>query len=94
MISSCNHGRWGDIVGQVIIRNIDDRVLERLKARAMAQRKSLEQSLRDLLTEAAKPSRAELLADLERIRAMTPPRKPDATYPTAEELIREDRDAR
>jgi plasmid stability protein len=81
-------------VGQVIIRNIDDRVVERLKARAMAQRKSLEQSLRDLLTEAAKPSRAELLAELERIRAMKPPSKPGATFPTAEELIREDRDKR
>jgi antitoxin FitA len=81
-------------VGQVIIRNIEDRVLERLKARAIAQRKSLEQSLRDLLTEAAKPSRADLLADLERIRAMTPPRQPGVTYPTAEELIRKDRDTR
>lgn len=81
-------------MGQVIIRNIDDRVLERLKAQAMAQRKSLEQSLRELLTEAAKPSRAELLADLHRVRAMTPPRKPGVTWPTAEELIREDRDRR
>ncbi len=81
-------------MGQVIIRNIDDRVLERLKARATTQRKSLEQSLRELLTEAAKPSRAELLAELERIRAMTPPREPGAAYPTAEELIRQDRDTR
>jgi antitoxin FitA len=81
-------------VGQVTIRNIDDRVLERLKARAIGQRKSLEQSLRDLLAEAAKPSRAELLADLERIRAMAPPRKHGTTYPTAEELIRKDRDTR
>jgi antitoxin FitA len=81
-------------VGQVVIRNIDDRVLERLKVRATAQRKSLEQSLRELLTEAARPSRAELLADIERIRAMTPRRRPGATYPTAEELIREDRDTR
>jgi antitoxin FitA len=78
----------------VIIRNIDDRVLKRLKARAMAQHKSLEQSLRDLLAEAARPSRAELLADLERIRAMTPPRQPGAIYPTAEQLIQEDRDTR
>ena len=77
----------------MVIRNIDDRVLDRLKARAVAQSKSLEQSLRDLLTEAAKPSRAELRADLERIRAMTPPREPGATYPT-EELIRDDRDTR
>ena len=81
-------------MGQVVIRNIDDRVLERLKVRAMAQRKSLEQSLRELLTEAARPSRAELLADLERIRAMTPLRRPGIAYPTAEELIREDRDTR
>jgi plasmid stability protein len=73
---------------------VEDRVLERLKARAAAQRRSLEQSLRDLLTEAAKPSRAELLAELERIRAMTPSREPGVTYPTAEQLIREDRDRR
>jgi antitoxin FitA len=81
-------------VGQVIIRNIDDRVLERLRVRATAQRKSLEQSLCDLLTEAANPSRAELLRDLERIRAMRPPGEPGVTYPTAEQLIREDRDRR
>ena len=81
-------------MGQVIIRNIEHSVLERLKARAAAQRKSLEQSLRDLLTEAAKPSRAELIADLERIRAMTPPAKPGTTFPTAEEMVRQDRDTR
>ena len=94
MISLCNQRRGVVVVGQVIIRNVDDRVLERLKARATAQRKSLEQALRDLLTEAAKPSRAELLAELERIRAMTPPHQPGAAYPTAEQLIREDRDTR
>jgi plasmid stability protein len=81
-------------MGHVVIRNVDDRVLERLRARAMAQRKSLEPSLRDLLTEAAKRSRTELLAELERIRAMTPPRAPGVIYPTAEQLIREDRDPR
>ena len=94
MISPCNHRSPDAIVGQVIIRNIDDRVIERLKVRAMAQRKSLEQTLRDLLTEAAKPSRAELLAEAERIRAMTPPPRPGAVYPTAEEMVREDRDTR
>jgi plasmid stability protein len=93
MISSCNH-ELGQIMGQVVIRNIDDSVIERLKARAAMQRKSLEQSLRELLTEAAKPGRAELLAELERIRAMAPARKTGVTYPTAEQLIREDRDTR
>jgi plasmid stability protein len=79
-------------MGQVVIRNIDDRVVERLKARAAAEHKSLEQSLRELLSEAARPSRVELLADLDRIRAMTPPSR--MAFPTAEELIRADRDRR
>jgi plasmid stability protein len=79
-------------MAQVVIRNIDDDVVERLKARAAAEKKSLEQKLRDVLTEAAKPSRAEVLAEVDRIRAMTPPRPPGA--PLAEDLIREDRDSR
>ena len=81
-------------MAQVVIRNIDDRVFERLKARAAAQRKPLEQSLRELLTEAARPNHPELLAELERIRAMTPPPQPGSGYPTAEQLVREDRDSR
>jgi plasmid stability protein len=79
-------------MAQVVIRNIDDDVVERLKARAAAEKKSLEQTLRDVLTEAARPSRAEVLAEVDRIRAMTPPRPPGA--PLAEDLIREDRDSR
>ena len=81
-------------MGQVVIRNIDDQVLERLKERAAAERKSLEQALREILTQAARPNRAELLAEVERIRAMTPPRKPGVQYPSAEEMIRQDRDSR
>jgi plasmid stability protein len=81
-------------MAQVVIRNIDDGVLERLKARASAQRKSMEQSLRELLTDAAKPDRDELLSELERIQAMVPSRKPGADYPAAEHLICEDRDRR
>jgi plasmid stability protein len=81
-------------MAQVIIRNIDDRVLDRLKVRAAAQRKSLEQSLRELLTEAAQAGRAELLAEIERIRAMAPPHDPAAHFPSAEQLVREDRDSR
>jgi plasmid stability protein len=81
-------------MAQVVIRHIDDQVLKRLKARATAQHKSLEQSLRELLNEAAKPDRAELLAELERIRAIAPSRDPGAGYPAAEQLIRDDRDSR
>jgi len=82
-------------MGQVVIRNLNDGVLERLKARAAAQHKSLEQSLRDALTEISRPSRAELLAEVKRIRDGIAAREPEGVkYPTAEELIREDRDSR
>ena len=51
---------------------------------------SLEQQLRDVLAEAAKPSRAELIADIRRIRSMTPRKlTTDST-----DLIREERDRR
>lgn len=79
-------------MAQVLIRNIDERVMERLRARALTERKSLEQKLRDILAEAAKPSRAELLEEMRRIRAMSPMLPPGA--PSAEELVREDRDSR
>ena len=77
-------------MGQVIIRKLDDAVSAAHKRRAAARGVSLEQQLRDVLAEAAKPSREQLIADLRRIRAMTPkgPRI-DST-----DLIREDRDTR
>lgn len=79
-------------MAQVVIRNLDDQVVERLTARAAAEKKSLEQALRDLLTAAARPSRAELIEEFRRIRALSPPLPPGA--PLAEDLIREDRDSR
>jgi plasmid stability protein len=81
-------------MAQVVIRNIDERVIERLKGRAVAQRKSFEQSLREILTDAAKPNGDELLAVAARIRAMSPPDPEGANHPSAEDLIREDRDSR
>jgi len=77
-------------MGQVIVRNLDDAAISAHKQRARSRGVSLEQQLRDVLAEGAKPSRAEIIADLRRIRAMTPkgPRI-DST-----ELIREDRDSR
>ncbi len=75
-------------MAQVVIRNIDDEVIERLKARAVTERKSLEQKLRDILAEAAKPSRSELLEEMRACRALTP-----TTHRTpAEDVIREIRD--
>jgi plasmid stability protein len=75
-------------MAQVIVRNLPDEVVARLKARAAGRRRSLEQELREILSEAARPSRDEILADLDRIRAMTP-KVPQAD---SAELIREERD--
>jgi plasmid stability protein len=81
-------------MAQVVICNIDDSLIDRLKARAAAHGISLEQQLRDILAKAATPDRTELLAEIDRIQAMTPPLPPDTEFPRAEDLVREDRDSR
>jgi plasmid stability protein len=75
-------------VAQVIVRNLPDDVVARLKARAARQKRSLEQELRQILREAARPSRDEIIADIDRIRAMTPTK----LQSDSADLIREDRD--
>ena len=77
-------------MGQVIVRNLADNIIAAHKRRAAARGVSLEQQLRDVLAEAARPSREELLSRLATCRSLTPagPRTP------AEDLIREDRDSR
>jgi plasmid stability protein len=77
-------------MAQVLIRQLDDQVVAALRARARARGVSLEQSLRDLLTAAARESEA-LREELARLRATTPAagRSLDVAA-----LIREDRDGR
>lgn len=75
------------VMAQVIIRNLDDRTVSWLKARAAARGRSLEQELRLLLTEAARPTRAEVAEVAGSLRSMSPPVILDL-----EALIREDRD--
>ncbi|MGB5135004.1 MAG: hypothetical protein WBN89_07510 [Prochlorococcaceae cyanobacterium] len=58
-------------MAEVLIRELDEQVLLALKARARAQGVSLEQSLRDLLTAAAREGES-LRARLARLRATTP----------------------
>lgn len=75
-------------MGQVLIRNLDDAVIEKLKQRAERANVSLEQSLRDLLTRSvAQMTKEEALALADEIRARSKPAHIDATI-----LIREDRD--
>lgn len=77
-------------MAQVIVRNLDDGVVDSLKQKAKAKGHSLEQELRDILIEAAKPTHADVLAEVDRIRAMTP-RTIDMDI---EAIIREGRDSR
>ncbi|NJM35910.1 MAG: hypothetical protein HC850_15835 [Rhodomicrobium sp.] len=76
-------------MGQIIVRNLDDQVIARLKDRAAKSNQSLEQTVRDILRDAAKPSRKEILAEMERIAKQVGPVDLDAT-----DLIRADRDTR
>lgn len=74
-------------MGQILVRNLEDEVIERLKQRARRENSSLEQVVRRLLTEAAKPSRAESIEAIRRIRKRIGRVSGDSTA-----LIREDRD--
>jgi antitoxin FitA len=77
-------------MGQVIVRQLDDAVIEEHRRVARARGVSLEQQLRDVLGEAARPSRADALARAAALRARTRP----GDFPSAAELVREDRDSR
>jgi len=75
-------------VAQVLIRNLDPATVDALKARAAACGRSLEQELRLLLTEAAHPTRQEIVRTAAAIREL-------GTEPVAvdlDALVREDRD--
>jgi plasmid stability protein len=55
------------------IRGLDDRIIERLKARARTKGRSLEADLRDLLIHTSRqPLILDALAEADRIAAMTP----------------------
>jgi len=79
-------------MANLTIRNLDDDVVDQLKKQAKDHNRSLEAEVRQILTEKATPRPwrgAELLAEADRIAAMTPKDVPqtDSTL-----LIREDRD--
>ena len=83
-------------MGELVLKNLDDGVVIKLKQRAERQGLSLEDSIRRTLEDVARrePTRMtkeELTADLNRIAAMG---KPITEPPFAEDLIREGRDER
>jgi plasmid stability protein len=76
-------------MGQLLVRALDDAVIERLKRRAESNHRSLEAELRDILEQASRQtdlSKATELAD--RIRTKLEGRE----HSDSVELIREDRD--
>ena len=75
-------------MGQVLIRNLDERVIETFKARAKIRGHSLEQELRDVINQAAPLSPAERVARADKIAAMQA--APAAT--PSEAVIRQIRD--
>ena len=77
-------------MGQVLIRNLDDHVIESLRLKAELNGHSLEQELREILKRAAGPTAEERLAMMDRVAAMQ--KKP--TKLLSEDVIREIRDSR
>ena len=71
---------------QVVVRNLDPSVVAALKRRASRVGRSLERELRTILSREARPDRRELIAEANRVRAMTPAPLSDST-----ELLRQDR---
>ena len=57
-------------MGQVLIRNLDDHIIESLKLKAELKGHSLEQELRDIRRQAAGPTVEERLAMIDRVVAM------------------------
>ena len=78
-------------MAQVLVRNLEEHVVEGLRRKAELNGRSLEQELRNVLTAAARLTPEERLARARRIRSMTPGGK--LASETAD-LIRQDRDSR
>lgn len=75
-------------MGQLLIRNLDDSIILRLKEQAKRKGVSLEQHLRDMLSEEAAPDKLELLRENAALLGATDYKM----RPYPEDLIREDRD--
>lgn len=59
-------------MGQVLIRNLDDRVIENLKVKAELRGHSLEQELREIVCAAAPLTPEEKLEIVKRLQAESP----------------------
>ena len=60
-------------MGQVLVRNLDDRVIENIKTKAEIKGHSLEQELREIITTAAPLEPEEKVELFRKIREKCPP---------------------
>lgn len=74
-------------MGQILVRNLGDDIIAKLKQRALERGTSLEQFARDALAQAAEQvDRDAWLGRMNELRAQI---RPDPDGPTAVELVRE-----
>lgn len=85
MIALCYHL----FMAQLLIRNLDEKIVVRLKEKAAASEMSLEQFLRDLLTREVTEQTSDYLHRLRDLRESIPPFDYDPV-----ELIERDRESR
>jgi plasmid stability protein len=74
-------------MGNILVRNVDDAAVARLKKKAKAAGKSMNDFVRATLHAAAKPSKEDIWAEIDRFRERIGPISGDSTAD-----IREDRD--
>jgi plasmid stability protein len=82
-------------MAQILIRNLDEKLVRRLKRQAKAGGRSLQSEAKSILEQAAQPeppqlTRAELIAKLERFRKSFKGR----VFSDSTQLIRQDREER
>ena len=77
----------------ILVRNVDDAVVARLKKMAKAAGKPLNDVAREALRAAAQPSKAEIWAEADRLRESIR-RRVGHELPDSTPGIREDRDTR
>ncbi len=80
-------------MGQLLVRQLDDAVIARLKAKARERNTSVEALARAALTEAARLTTEEKIALVEKMRDWgRRARNPDVPQTPSLDLIREDRE--
>ncbi len=75
-------------MAQVLVRDVTPEIVDKLKARAQRNRRSLEAEMRVIFEAAVHEIAVDPLAEVERVRALFA----DRTFSDSATLVREDRD--